>query len=379
MSAKKTVLSTFSSKRRSFLKYAGLSSLGLGIGPLFARWGNTATGEIPAPVAAWGVDLNGNRYFEPKNIKTNLVNSQNTVYAKVDNWWKKYPVREFSDEFHDWWIAEKNWYYDQLIAYFEGETDSLVLPNGGHHHPMLSTYGRYTGRRGDSDFHLNCAVKGFTIIPKEDKIDYVNEEIEKAYAGGNIPVGVFKKRQELYQQKDLWDKTRFATLELYSGRPVDKDDSEGKYGFMESKTFQNLYANPMATLNYMSLYNTDGTQSYFEGQAELTPEIQFRGVCWLISYYNPANTEYEQKVVEYINNAHCNYHGGSCTVIANVFLIVEEFNETPDYDPGRGKRTVPSFPYIEGLKTAAVHTPEQGKKLTREEKMAVLKKLRIPV
>ncbi len=365
-------------KRRSFLKIAGLSPLGITLGPMFATWGKTSEAEAGETTAIWRTDSEGNRYFVPTAIKTDRAND-GVVTAKVDGWWKKYQVREFDDEFHQFWLDEKVWYYDQLIGFFEDETDELAIPNGGHHHPMLSTYGKKIGRRGDSDFHLNTAVKGFTIIPKEDRIDYINSEVEKVYASGDIPVDIFKMRQQLYQEKDLWDKTRFATLELYTGRPVNSDDTDGNYGFMETKTFQNLYANPMAALSYMALYNTEGTQSYFGGEAGLTPTFCFRGFCWLISYHNPANTAYEAKIAEYINQAHSGYHGGADDIITNIFLIVEQFNETPSYDPGRGKRSVPDYTYSQRTARAKGPRITVGKKLSREEKTELIRRLRIPV
>ena len=100
------------------------------------------------------------------------------VTARVDGWWRTYRVREFDDEFFEWWIAEKIWFYDQLTAFIEGETNEFTIPNGGHHHPMLSTYGKKFGGRGDSDFHLNTTVKGYTIIPKAENIQYINDEID---------------------------------------------------------------------------------------------------------------------------------------------------------------------------------------------------------
>ncbi len=371
-------------QRRSFLKLAGLSSLGLGLTPLSAKWGNAGQPKVYKPLADWKTDENGNSYFIPRNIRTDNVNDQGTVTAKVDGLWRKYPVREFDDDFHEWWISEKTWYYDQLIAFFEGETDELEISSGGHHHPMLCTYGRKYGSRGDSDFHLNTAVKGLTIIPKEEHIQYINDEVEKVYEAvrqgtAKIPVDIFKLRQELYQDKTLWDKTRFATLELYSGRPINKEDDGGGYGFTETKTFQNLMVNPMATMGYLGLHASTNDSPFFGGQEGLYPHFQFRGFCWLISYYNPANTEYELAIADYINQAHCGYHGGACDIATNIFLIVEQFNETPSYDPGRGKRTVPSHDYENSSKPVLAIKPRQKKKLTTAEKLDLIKKMGIPV
>lgn len=383
----KDLFNMSSLKRRSFLKLACLCSLGIGTGPFLSLKGKTAQARSAQLLDSFLTDAEGNQYFVPGKINTRQVNDNNnkTVFARVDGWWRSYPVREFDSDFHDWWIAEKSWYYDQLIAYFNDETDELEIPNGGHHHPMLTTYGRVFFRRGDSDFHLNTAVKGFTLVPKVDQIDYINAQVADVYATGDIPVDLFQLRKELYQDKSLWDKTRFATLELYSGRPINSDDTDGNYGFTETKTFQNLMVNPMATLNYMGLQNTDGTQSYLDGTSGLTPHYQFKGYCWLVSYYNPANTDYELKIAEYINGAHSGYHGGADDIATNIFLIVEQFNQTPSYSKGRGKRVVPAYTYdrVAGIGRSRpeglVFKNRDKKKLTKAEKMEVIKKLRFPV
>ncbi len=371
-------------ERRSFLKLAGLSAAGIGLGlPFSPKKGNASifpsNGKIKEHRNIWKIDADGNRYFVPRNIRTDKVNSEGKVIAKVDGWWRWYQVREFDNEFLQFWLAEKNWYYDQLIAFFTGQTDTLKIPNGGHHHPMLATYGLNWSGRGDSDFHLNNTPKGFTILPREDKIDYINQQIEQAYASGDIPVAVFRKRRELYNQTSLWMKDRFATLELYSGHPINDQDNYGPYPWRETHTFANIIDNPMATLCYMSLYNTDGTQTWFGGLADETPTFEFRGFCWLISYYNPNNTDYEKKIADYINQAHCKYHGGACDVATNIFLIVEEFNNTPGFEPyGRGRRIVPGFEYpppLSGTVVSGINT----KNMTVTEKMELVKKLHIPV
>jgi len=375
-------------QRRSFLKLAGLSFAGLSIG--FPRWGHAAE-KLPEITGdhkhLWHTDANGNLYFVAKNLKTDKID-QSKVKAKVDGEWKEYQIKSFDDEFHTWWIAEKDWYYNQLIGFFEGTFEDFNIPNGGHHHPMLCTYGVKKSGRGDSEFHLNCTPKGFTIIPKVEYMDQIMEEIEAVYNDPNaaLPVDVFKKRQELYHQKDLWDTTRFATLELYSGRPINANDGGGCYGFKETHTFSHVMDNPMATLTYMALWNTDGTQSYFQGFADETPTFEFRGFSWMISYYNPCNGDYEKKVADYINQAHCGYHGGACDIATNVFLVCEQFNNSPGGDPyGLGKRSVPSYTYDDYYdvctepRPATIYKPKSAKKLTKEEKIALIKKLRIPV
>lgn len=384
-------------QRRSFLKLAGLSTLGLSMGfPLNTRWAEASTIETNALLDGkiWKKDpATGLTYFVQNNLNlgpnSQWVNDPVNPYvlAKYEGWWWAYPVRAFDEEFHNWWIYEKNWYYNRLIAYFNDETDSMEVPNGGHHHPMLTTYGSKHRNRGDSKFHLNTTPKGFTIIPKVDKIDEINAKIDEAYEVGPIPQKVFETRRDLYADKTLWDKTKFATLELYTGRPINEDDQGnqgGYYGFNETHTFQNLIVNPMSTLSYMSLYNTDGTQTYFAGTTDETATFEFRGFSRLIHNYNPNNTEYETAIHNYINQAHCRYHGGSCEISTNIFIISEEFNNSPGYDPyARGKRVVP--PPEPGLYSntaknlAALRNEFNNKNKTKSEKIELLKHLKIPV
>ena len=377
--------------RRSFLKLAGLSSVGMSLGfPLNTKWANASSDccGYGKKKRYWKTDKDGNRYFVQDNLITRNVDDGH-ILAKYDGWWKAFPVREFDDEFHDWWIAEKNWYYQQLIDFFEGTTDEMGVPNGGHHHPMLATDARMLCDRGDSEFHLNNTPKGLTIIPKAENIDYIAERVQAIYDDPNadMPVDLFKLRQELYADKSLWDKTKFATLELYSGRPIDADDPGnvgGYYGIEETHTFQNIMENPMSTLTYMSLFNTDGTQDYFGGSSGDTPTFEFRGFSWLISYYNPNLTEYEKAITNYINQAHCGDHGGSCVIATNVFVISEEFNNSPGYDPyARGKRVVPEpepglYSPPEPAPTAKSDTPKK-KILTKEDKLELLKRSRFIV
>ena len=142
--------------------------------------------------------------------------------------------------------------------------------------------------------------------------------------------------------------------------------------------------NPMSVLTYMGLWGTDGTQSYFEGRSDEIPTFEFRGFSWLISNYNPNITEYEKAIHDYINLAHCGYHGGSCVIATNLFVISEEFNNSPGYDNyARGKRVVPEpepglYDLPEATSTAKSASCKK-KILTKEEKLELLKKRRFLV
>jgi hypothetical protein len=366
--------------RRSFLKMAGLSSLGLNLGfPLDARLAFAEDEKSREARIHWTINHEGYPYFVQKNIKTNWLDD-GYILARVDNCWWIYRTATYEDEFYTWWLEEKMWYYDQLLAYFSGETDEYSIPNGGHHHPMLATYGQKHGGRGDSMFHLNNTPKGYTLIPKKEYLRDIIDELNAIYddPNSNIPEDVFNFRREKYNQEELWDKNKFATLEVYTGHPFDEED--WNLGFKETHTFQNIMKNPMGTVTFMSLYNTTGEQTYFNGEEGHTPTFEFRGFCWMMSPHNPDLTQYEKDVCYYLNQAFSKYHGMRDDYIANLFVMTEEFNNSPTDSAafGLGKRVVPSYNYGISSRTAARDGVRKSK-LTREEKRALLKTLKIPV
>ena len=368
--------------RRSFLKLAGLSATGLSLGfPLNSKWVSAQEPQTRETKGSWYISPEGKRYCVQNNINTKWVD-EGYVLAKVDGWWWVFEIREFDDDFFGWWIEEKMWYYDQLIGYFSGEIEEYNIPYGGHHHPFLSTYGGKYFNRGDSIFHLNSTPKGFTIIPKDEAtIKQLEEDLQAVYDDPNstLPEDVFKFRREKYQQRDLWNRSTFLTLDLYSGRPIDEDDT-ANFGFLETHTVQNILANPMSTIGYMTIYPTVGGQSYFNGQAAEVPTFEFRGLCKLVSPHNPEISSYEKSVSEYVNNAHCGHHGGRCDLMTNMFYIVEEFNNTPGYDPfGRGKRVVPPFNYGTTGDIDSARRNFKNKRLSRSEKLELIAKLNIPL
>lgn len=367
--------------RRSFLKTAGLSSLALSMGfPLKSKWAFAQESQQERKLKAnWQTNDDGYQYYVQDNILTNWLDD-GYVLARIDGWWWIYKTAEYEDEFYAWWFEEKMWYYGQLIAYFNDEVEEYNIPNGGHHHPMLATYGKKWFNRGDSLFHLNNTPKGYTLLPKKEYIRGIIDELNALYDDPNadIPVDIFQFRIDKYKQEELWDKNKFATLEVYTGHPFDEEDWD--LGFKETHTFQNVMENPMGTLTYMSLYNTTGEQTYFYGEEGHTPTFEFRGVCWMIDPHNPNLTQYERDVSDYLNQAFSKYHGMRDDFIANIFIMSEEFNNSPTDSAtfGLGKRVVPPYDYGKSNKTSAKVNPRK-RRLTREEKVESLKKLKIPI
>ena len=268
-----------------------------------------------------------------------------------------------------------------MLDYFTGETDEYKIPNGGHHHPMLATYGKKWFNRGDSLFHLNNTPKGYALIPKKEYIRDIINELNALYddPNTNIPEDIFQFRRDKYQQEEIWDKNKFATLEIYTGHPFDEED-DWDLGFKETHTFQNIMENPMGTVTFMSLYNTTGEQTYFNGEEGHTPTFEFRGICWMIDPHNPNLSSYERDLADYFNQAFSKYHGLRDDYVANIFIMAEEFNNSPTDSAafGLGKRVVP--PYNYGIPSnMAIKSNPQKKRLSKEEKIELLKQSRIPL
>ena len=229
-------------------------------------------------------------------------------------------------------------------------------------------------------FHLNNTPKGYTLIPKKEYLKDIIDELNALYDDPTtkLPEDIFKFRIEKYEQEELWDKNKFATLEIYTGHPFDEGDWD--LGFKETHTFQNIMKNPMGTVTFMSLYNTTGEQTYFNGEEGHTPTFEFRGFCWMMSPHNPNLTQYEKDVCYYLNQAFSRYHGLRDDFIANLFIMTEEFNNSPTDSAafGLGKRVVPPYNYGESRKMKMKANVKKGK-LTKEEKITLLRELKIPV
>ena len=100
----------------------------------------------------------------------------------------------------------------------------------------------------------------------------------------------------------------------------------------------------------------------------------------MIDSHNPNITQYEKDVAEYINQAFSLYHGMRNDYITNIFIMTEEFNNSPSDSAafGLGKRVVPPYDYGTSNTMAAKYNPKK-KRLTKNEKIELLEKLRIPL
>lgn len=234
------------------------------------------------------------RYFVQKNVDTSKVD-KGIVRARIDGTWQDFVVREVDDAFFNHNIAMR-------LRMFEVMTGSKQydIYNDAHN----AAVGTYGSNRGDSRFHVNVAFKGMGWVPKPNVIDKRIKELEDNYTAS-----MMTKVQLLYggyMDPAMWDRRYLASLELYTTR-----DSE-------THTFLNQMINPVATLCTLA------DESY-----------EFRTVARLMHPDDPGLTDYEKKVVKYINFAHDFFHGGpdpTKLVVTNIgvmYHIVEEFDNSP--------------------------------------------------
>ncbi len=161
--------------RRSFLKIAGLSSL-VTVLPTFKT--KSAHARYVCNRNWWYTrDVRSTADSENKSaeycIQHNLDASSRDdgiLWSNIDNKWRKYEIRELSQEFMNWGCSERYFYYDERLE-TGGAGPPTIMKNGGIHHGMVATYGNWVGR-GDSSFNINIAVKGTALRPsRETKLE----------------------------------------------------------------------------------------------------------------------------------------------------------------------------------------------------------------
>jgi len=251
----------------------------------------------------------GGKYFTQKNVDTSKVD-KGIIRARVDGSWQDFVVRQIDDAFFNHNIAMRI----RMLEVMTGSKQYDIYNDA--HNAAVGTYG---SNRGDSRFHVNVAFKGMGWIPLASGIDARTKELEDNYTAS-----MMTKMQILYagyQDPSMWDRRLLGSLELYTTRDN------------ETHTFLNQMINPVATLC------TLGDESY-----------EFRTVARLMHPDDPKLTDYEKKLVKYINFAHDFFHGGPNPTklivhnLAVAYYIVEEFDNSPfgATETAGGKKRVPA-------------------------------------
>ena len=280
--------------RRAFLKVAGLGV------PIMAL-----LGKIPQALAGpWERGIKNYWHqgrFAQDNVNTGKIH-EGIIEARINDRWDKYRVAELNDAFMEWNLKAR---LDYLKKIAQSEMPSL----SGPHCASVATYG---GRRRDSEFTLNNAVKGMGLVPKKDRIEELGERLKSTMDAD------MKEKLEIlqdnYNHPELWDRGKQISLELYA-RPE-----------FETHTFLNLMANPMATIIFLDM-----------------PSYELRTIVRIIHPQDPNMLPEEKALLEYSNLAHGYFHGGA-ERLHNllVFHIIEQFDNSPG--SGMGVRVQPPLP-----------------------------------
>jgi hypothetical protein len=223
---------------------------------------------------------------------------EHVIEAKIDGKWGQYTIRELPQEFMDWNIGSR---IEALAAMKEGRMPSLAGP----HSASVASYG---GGRLDTEFTVNNAVKGLGFVPKKDKIEEIIGRLEETR---RREIGEkFEILESIYRAKNLLDKTKQVSLELYTQRDF------------ETHTFLNIMTNPSVSIVFLDM-----------------PSYEIRAVARLIHPEDDSASAEEKSILHYVNLIHDYFHGESLRrSIAMVFHVVEVFDNSP---ARRGVRVTP--------------------------------------
>ena len=324
-------------QRRSFLKLAGAALAGMSL-PFKPK---SADAQIATDLARtakfWKVNpANGQEYLRQTVVNTKFVQSDSMIWAKVDGWWQKFQLSEYSQEFLDWWVNDLFIWYDLLFG-----TPQQIPPNGGHHTPGIATYSRRGVGRGDSSFHLNNSFKSITLVPKVENLDEYLSVYEQKIADGTGPYNLEWKKAKM-KDSNYWDRRLLGMVDLYSGR----DFVEQTFGFKESHYLLNTMVNPVANVLFLDNFTS-----------EAAPTWELRGIVANTHWNDPTKPSHDphqadddlyQKYLKAVMLPHKLQHGGDLNFTGVVFHVVELFdNKDSDAPPGRGVRVVPpGFQYL---------------------------------
>lgn len=293
--------------RRAFLKACGAVGLGVpmalvagGDGKNPLRYREAEAVPLQPPRESYWNDAG---YFVHANVDASDW-EQGVVKARTDGVWKEYYVRHLDDGF-------LNWNFGARINVLTDPMGMMCLD--GPHSAALATYG---ANRGDSNFSINVAFKGFGFVPHAD---YIDEAIDTVMS--NWSASLTAKADillDFYGTRNMWDTRMLGSLELYT-TPI-----------FETHSFLNQMANPQVAVCWLAIPGS----------------YEVRAIPRLIHPYDPDVPEDDWKRVRWINMIHDFYHGGDYPVspnyIAVLYYVVEEFDNTPRPGP-MGIRRVPAL------------------------------------
>ncbi len=273
--------------RREFLKRFGGGMILLSTGLLGSQWEHGDKNY-------WEKGI-----FKQHNIDTSRVEKDGVVRIFINGEWKEYRVVELPEEFIKWNLERR-------IEDIEGIKKGKMPTLAGPHNAAIASFG---GRRRDSNFTINNAIKGTGMAPRRDRIKGIIEKIEKT-RNNPLPEKL-EVLKSLYQDRDNWDMRKQISLELYSQPDF------------ETHSFLNIMEHPVVSIVYLSY-----------------PSFELRCAARLVHPEDDDVSEYEKDLVRYTNLIHSYFHGEfSRDFIGMIFHVLEVFDNTPGKK--KGIRVVP--------------------------------------
>jgi hypothetical protein len=346
------------SARRTFLKLAGLTSL-VTVLPTFktkaahARYVANRNWWYTRDVFSTSENTSKSaEYCVQHNLNTDSA-SDGILWSNIDNRWRKYPIRQLSDDFMKWGCSERHFYYDERLD-TGGEGPPTVMKNGGIHHGMVASYGNWKGR-GDSAFNINIAVKGTALCPSRETILELLPVLEQLKIDDppDRITQYYEIMRGIYSDISNFDKTKLVTLELFTQQT---DGPLYDAGYKETHTFANMMANPICSIGFLqqehpqkNYFDPNGSGGYNDFEYGIHYEVRTIPKvlhCWAPAMGNEYDVFKYQDAEDsdaifgyWVNFLHTFYHGGRANVTAVVHNVIEQFFNYP-YD---GIRVVPSL------------------------------------
>jgi hypothetical protein len=171
---------------------------------------------------------------------------------------------------------------------------------------VVCSYSQRKGR-GDSQFHLNAAVKGVSAVPKKEYIKEINGELKARLSQTREEKLAYLA--EIHSTPELWCRDKHAAVEYYSNPKF------------ETHTFLNQMENPIATILFIS----------YQGYVN----YEIRSIVHLIHPLDPNITEEQKDMIEFPCMMFSFFHGEECQRIGAIYYHIEEFDNSPFNDtPG---------------------------------------------
>ncbi len=342
------------SARRTFLKMAGLTSL-VTVLPTFKT--REAHARYVANRKWWYTrdvfstsegKYKSAEYCVQHNLNTDSA-GDGVLWSNIDNRWRKYQVRQLTDDFMKWGCSERYYYYDERLNVGE-EGPPTIMKNGGIHHGMVATYGNWKGR-GDSAFNINIAVKGTALCPSRETLQEllpVLEQLKRDDPPDRI-TQYYQIMRGIYSDINNFDKTKLVTLELFT-QPSERSPLY-QAGYKETHTFANMMANPICSIGFLQQEhpqkncfdpNGPGFDYGIHYEVRAIPKVLH---CWAPTMGNEYDIFKYQEAEDrdaiygyWVNFLHTFYHGGRANVTTVVYNVIEQYFNYPTY---HGIRVVP--------------------------------------